>query len=393
MVWRIEWDERFVVGGDDKVRLTPNFRLGEFRAASGEVRVHRELVSALQMLRERFGRSIKIVGTDDVGLGASLGCSDVTELLRAIEVAQAHHLFASVELGQDKVHVSIPDPAALPKIALEQALETAFSITAGFETSGDRFQQVTGNFDGAGISFGPAQWNFKSGTLVPLFREFEKADADALRECFPDDIDFQEWTSVMGRPVDEQIDWADKISTGRGKHDVNQPWKGYLQAVGRVERFRAVMVEQALRKYGGKLLDAIKYLQGIVPGIQIDHLRCICSLYDLVIQQGSLNRARSEIEERIREQSPKDQFELVGLAVEERGRKASPAWRADCVSRRLGILNGVPHMVDGRQRANLNFYMLRDVRIEGARELMSQDVSERLEVVSQAIASGDTLLA
>jgi hypothetical protein len=49
--------------------------------------------------------------------------------------------------------------------------------------------------------------------------------------------------------------------------------------------------------------------------------------------------------------------------------------------------------VDGRQRANLNFYMLRDVRIEGARELMSQGVSERLEVVSQAIASGDTLLA
>lgn len=107
----------------------------------------------------------------------------------------------------------------------------------------------------------------------------------------------------------------------------------------------------------------------------------------------TVNRARSEIEERIREQSPKDQFELVGLAVEERGRKASPAWRADCVSRRLGILNGVPHTVDGRQRANLNFYMLRDVRIEGARELMSQGVSERLEVVSQAIASGDTLLA
>ena len=228
---------------------------------------------------------------------------------------------------------------------------------------------------------------------MPLFREFEKVNGIALRECFSDDIDFQEWADVMGMSATEQIDWADNISTGRGKHDVNQPWKGYFQAVGREEQFRAVMVEQALRKYGAELLTAIKYLQNIAPEIQIDHLRCICSLYDLVIQQGSLNRAKTKIEQRVREEQPQDQFQLVGLAVEERGRRASPQWRADCVSRRLGILNGVPHTVDGRQRANLNFYMLRDVRIDGARELMNQDVSEQLEMVSQAIAAGNTLLA
>jgi hypothetical protein len=37
--------------------------------------------------------------------------------------------------------------------------------------------------------------------------------------------------------------------------------------------------------------------------------------------------------------------------------------------------------------------MLRDVRIDGARELINQDVSEQLEMVSQAIAAGNTLLA
>ncbi len=393
MVWSVEWNKGFIVGGDGNRRLTPNFRLKEFRSRTGKIFVHRELVSALQLLRERFGKSISVRKTDDDGLGAVLAGHSVTELLAAAERVKAHHLFDEVGQQGDEVHVRIPNPKRLPEIELEQALETAFSVTSGFETSGDRFQQVTGNFDGAGISFGPVQWNFKSKTLPPLFGKFKDTDETALRACFTDEIDYEEWLKVLDLPVDQQIDWANNISTGRGGHDVVQPWKGYLQAVGRVEQFRAIMVEQALRKYGRRLLEAVKYLQGLKPGVEIDHLRCLCSLYDLVIQQGSLNRARQAIETRVKQENPQDQFELVGIAVEERGRKANPRWRADCVSRRLGILHGVPETVEGHQRANIYFYMLRDVRIRGAQALMTADVSDQLARVSQAIASGGTLLA
>jgi hypothetical protein len=351
------------------------------------------LVSALQILREHFAKSISVSKTDDDGLGALIAGQSVTELLAAADRVKANHLFDQVGQQGDEVHVRIPNPDQLPEIELEQALETAFSMTSGFETSGDRFQQVTGNFDGAGLSFGPVQWNFKSNTLVPLFRKFQSADETALRACFVDEIDYDEWLKVLDLSVAQQIEWANEISTGRGGHDVVQPWKGYLQAVGRVEKFRAIMVEQALRKYGARLLEAVKYLQSLKPSVQIDHLRCLCSLYDLVIQQGSLNRARQAIEERVKQKNPRDQFQLVGIAVEERGRKANRRWRADCVSRRLGILHGVPETVEGHQRANLYFYMLRDVRIRGAQELMTADVSDQLARVSRALASGDTLLA
>ena len=393
MVWNVTWDKGFIVGGDGNRRLTPNFRLKEFQSESGSVRVHRELVSALQMLRGGLGKSISVRKTDDDGLGAVLAGHSVAELLAAADRVKAHHLFDQVGQQGDEVHVRIPNPDRLPEIELEQALETAFSVTSGFETSGDRFQQVTGNFDEAGISFGPVQWNFKSKTLAPLFRKFQEADESALRACFTDEIDYEEWLKVLDLPVDQQIEWANNISTGRGKHDVVQPWKGYLQAVGLVEQFRAIMVEQALRKYGARLLEAVKYLQGLKPGVEIDHLRCLCSLYDLVIQQGSLNKARQAIETRVKQENPQDQFQLVGIAVEERGRKANQQWQADCVSRRLGILHGVPETVEGRQRANIYFYMLRDVRIRGAQELMTTDVSDQLARVSEALASGDTLLA
>ncbi len=240
MVWSVSWDEGFVVGGDGNRRLTPNFRLREFQSAGGAVRVHRELVSALQIFRGKFARSISVTATDDDGLGAVIASGSIEELMEAAEATRQHQLFETADRIGDQLHVRIPDPDNLPAIGLEQVLETAFSVTSAYETVGDRFQQVTGNFDGAGMSFGPAQWNFKSGTLVPLFRQFEKADEPALMACFSDDVDYDEWQRVLSMTTDEQIAWADDLSTGRGKHGISDPWREYFKAVGRVRKFRAL---------------------------------------------------------------------------------------------------------------------------------------------------------
>ncbi len=237
MVWSVEWDGGFVVGGDVSRRLTPSFRLKEFLKPDGTVRVHRELVAGIQLLRDRFGRPVSVKRTDPDGLGAVVSGQPAAELL---EVAGrvGRQVFASVSDGPDGVRLRLSDPGNLPSIELAQALETAFSVTAAFETAGDKFQQITGNFDGAGLSFGPAQVNFKSGTLVPLFQQFKAADESALRGCFTDRDDYQEWLRVMTLPVASQIEWANDISAGRGGHDVIEPWKGYFRAVGRVPRFR-----------------------------------------------------------------------------------------------------------------------------------------------------------
>jgi hypothetical protein len=141
------------------------------------------------------------------------------------------------------------------------------------------------------------------------------------------------------------------------------------------------------------LLREVKYLQRICPAIQIDHLRCVCALYDLVIQQGSLDRAHAAIERRVHDEKPQDQFALVQIAVEERSRVANPQWQSDCESRRVGILKGVPHAVQGTQRANICFYLLRDVRVRGAADFAKADFTDPLARASHALATGSTLLA
>jgi len=392
-MWSVDWDGGFVVGGDGNRRLTPSFRLKEFRKPDGTVRVHRELVSGLQLLRDRFGRSIAVRRTEPDGLGAVVSGEPMAQLRDTANRFNAQGLFASVGSHSDGVAVRIPPIAQLSSIDLDQALETAFSVTSAFETAGDKFQQVTGNFDGAGMSFGPAQVNFGTGTLVPLFRKFQSADEAALRNCFSDDDDYDDWLRVMALPAASQVAWANSVTTGRGGHDIVEPWKGYFQAVGRVGRFREIMVETILHDYGARTARAINALQRLRPDIKIDHLRCICSLYDLVVQQGSLDKAWSTIEARVTRENPQNQFELTHIAVEERGRRAAQQWQADAISRRLGILKGVPETVDDRQRANINFYMLRDVHVRSTADLLSGDVAVQLARVSQAVAAGSSLLA
>src|SRR5688572_18484577 len=152
-MWTVEWQGNFVVGGDGNRRLTPSFRLKEFQNADGSVRVHRELVSALQLLRDRFGKSLSVKRTEANGLAAVVAGEPAAELLNAAEALGQRHVFESVAQDTGGIRVSIPNPDDLPAIDLEQAFETAFSVTAGFETAGDKFQQITGNFDGAGLSF------------------------------------------------------------------------------------------------------------------------------------------------------------------------------------------------------------------------------------------------
>ncbi|MGC4081987.1 MAG: hypothetical protein QM736_07750 [Vicinamibacterales bacterium] len=134
-------------------------------------------------------------------------------------------------------------------------------------------------------------------------------------------------------------------------------------------------------------------LEKLVPGVKINRLRCVCALYDLVVQQGSLDKAWPAIQARVAREKPTNQEQLVRVAVEERGRCASPAWRADAESRRVGILKGIPYAVDDRQRANIHFYMLRNVGVSGVDRLVSGDMTDDVSRVRQALASGDTLLA
>jgi len=246
-------------------------------------------------------------------------------------------------------------------------LETCLHVTAAFETRADPFKQITGNFDGAGLSFGPVQFNFISGTLPRLVQRFQNRDETLLRDCFDSSKHYDELLSVLELSSEKQIEWADDNSRGNNKKTAAQPWKRIFNCIGAQAAFQDEMIKFTNEVYGGRLNGAVQWLESI-SGYKINHLRCISALFDCCIQQGGLERAQSTIHKRLGQAAPADAFEMVRIAVDERARTAQKRWRADCLSRRLSILHRqtVPVSIDGHhaRRANLNLCLLRDVNVD-----------------------------
>ncbi len=366
----------FIEGGDPNHRLTPNFRLREFIRPDGTIRLHRELVACLQILRDRLDGPIEVDPANPPaalrpvadGFGIMVTADDRERLQRlAAELIDQGYLSRAQPQGK-KLYLEIPQPEQLPPIAPKLAFECGMQVTAAFETSGDPYQQVTGNFDQAGLSFGPIQCNLKSGTLQELFRRLRGEDEPRLKRCFGNDDDYAAFWQVLDGSRAKAVAWADRLSTGSQKRGFSQPWKGYLQAVGREPVFRDAMLRYAYDKYGKLLMSALAFLRGVSP-IAINNLRCLAALYDMGVQQGSLEKAYGAIRRRVAAEHPADQFALTRIAVEERAKKASLKWRADCMSRRLSILERGPVSItlDGQRarRDNPRSYLLRDSQVKG----------------------------
>lgn len=363
----------YLIGGPARARVTPNFQLSEYARADGTVRVHRELLSAVQRVRDELGAGVSIAGVAPLGgLGAGLdgrfvwlNAADPAALADAARRVLRDGWLARVESRGERVYVEMHDPDRLPPLPAERALDLAIAVTAAFETSGDPYLQVTGNFDGAGLSFGPLQVNLGTGTLQELFRRFAARDEATLRACFGGLWD--EWRRMLRLPSRAaQVRWADALSRGPRKAGFDPAWTKALQAVGRQPVFRAEWLRYAYDTYGRKLVVALAWLKGVRP-IPIRNFRCLAALYDLCVQQGSLDKAHAAIRRRIERENPQDEFALTRIAVEERGRTASAQWRADCISRRLCILEREPVKViesgQSAQRDNPQLYLLRNAPV------------------------------
>ena len=377
----IVYDGEYIVGGRPNARVSPNFSLREF-SRQDAVFVARELVAGLQELRDRHAAAVRIVSlAPGGGLGGGLGgrfafvsAADADALAKAATELARQGWFERVQAVGTRLYVECVDPENPPPLAAEDAFDRGMRVTAAYETSGDPYQQVTGNFDGAGLSFGPLQVNFGTGTLPDLFTRFEQADAIALAACFGTPEHYAEWRALLGASRAAQVRWADARSSGPRKAGFAQPWAGYLRAVGRVPAFRHAMRQYAYDRYGRKLIVALSWLKGLWPG-RIDDFRCLAALYDLCVQQGSLDKAHDRIRRRVTREQPADQIALVHIAVEERGNTARRQYRADCISRRLGILYREPRKVViagvSAERDNPRLYLVRGSRVKGAEKYLA----------------------
>ncbi len=368
----------YIVSASPNSKLSTNFTAREYMATDGSLYVHQDLVAGVQLLRDRVGpMSVNSVRPRAIGkgLGVTLKTSDLDKLLASALELKKQGIFAEASpQPSSAVVVGIQSEGRATNLKPVFAFDCGLQVVANYETQGDPYQQVTGNFDGAGLSFGVIQFNFKSETLQKLFGMFRMADERSLQACFGTVERYEEIIRIMAAPTSKSIKWGNEISTGQSRSGVSEPWKSCFRAVGKIEKFRNIQMMFAYDRYGRLLMETLAFLEGMSE-LRIRNHRCLTALFDMCIQQGGYGRAAREIRERVNSENPTDEIMLTHIVVEERAKKASPKYRADCLSRRLGILYRQPHPVTMNgikaRRVNEKLYLIRDVKVNGVEKYLN----------------------
>ncbi|MDG2959674.1 hypothetical protein P7L91_02280, partial [Bisgaard Taxon 10/6] len=244
-------------------------------------------------------------------------------------------------------------------IPLREAKEIALKVSGAYEGKGG-FANLSDNFDGMGMSWGIIQFNFGQNTLGPLLNKMKAKNITAFNECFSNKDDLTNLNKALSGTVQEQINWAINMQSKNNR----SRWINIFNNLANIKEFQDIQIENS-SIYTDTAINIINWMR-VENETLMKHieLRTFVALVDLAVQQGNIKNVKDSIKARCLATPPKTQYEFVKIVVEERGATAKTRWRADCISRRLGILNrevtAYTHSGYNAKRENKNFNLIKD---------------------------------
>ena len=167
-------------------------------------------------------------------------------------------------------------------------------------------------------------------------------NATAFDASFPAGSNLDDLKAALAiagkKGADAASKWArDLDSTPAGR----VAWQTSFENLAKVEAFNKIQFDSAINDYNPTVEKDIKWLRTFAPAlIAKTEFRTYAALFDCAIQQGGLHLAADNIKAKVDSDKPKTQFDLMTIAFTERANVANEKSRADCMSRRLSILNG-----------------------------------------------------
>lgn len=230
-----------------------------------------------------------------------------------------------------------------------------YTITSAFEggTLGKiNFSNLSGNFDGQGLSIGFLQWCVGQGSDVPLHREMLKRYPEQMKAALGSF--YKEFVDNLELPIAKRLAWA--IRSINHNNQIDQNWKKPLLAYCATPGFQEIQ-KQAADKV---LLSAKK----ICTEYGLKSVRGLMLAFDICTQNGSISSSTKKVileakaaKEKVLKRSLKEREFLEIIAIK-RAEASNPKWIADVKSRKLCIVNGTG-IVHG-DKYNLNALGLSD---------------------------------
>jgi len=211
---------------------------------------------------------------------------------------------------------------------MQAAIDKAFAITGAFEGKG--FTQVTGNFDGQGLSFGFLQWCLGQGSLQPLLKKAFNEMPEYVKAALGEKHD--ELKSVIfGSTLEAQVRWADNISLPSNKSRVASDWRIPLERLGEVTR--QIQIDAAQHQINLAYSYCRKY--------HLRSERAFAFMFDICVQNGSIqNNVLESTLIRLNNEAHHTEKSKMLVILQERLSKVKPQWRNDVQDRKECIIHG-----------------------------------------------------
>ena len=274
-----------------------------------------------------------------------------------------------------------------PSLSLSwrEPLALALNITGSFEgVSG--WNNLTGNFDGQGISMGLLQQNLGQGSLQPMWSDmingyngqftsqFTSAQYTSIKNMLKawgasvtvasylklEDYGYNELDDPeqvahdLGVPVEDiqavtvdltaknqaSVDWA-KANVLSGT-SIKSDWKTRLMAVSLTAGYRSLQVARAEAIHD----KAYAYFKDY----GMSQLRSYLVFFDIVVQNGGIpDSVRTSYKSWLASNSSATEYTRMKKLIELRVAKSSTQWQADVRSRKMALLDGTG-LVHGENR-------------------------------------------
>jgi hypothetical protein len=206
--------------------------------------------------------------------------------------------------------------------------ERCLGLTSTFEGHGYTLAQ--GNFDGAGVTWGIIGFTLKGGELSQILKTAYSNDATLVDDCFGSGA--STLMNVCGESWEQQLAWADSVSSGSQKTQLAEPYKSGFAKLGATSLGQQLQQERVDNDYFKPALATAKEY-GLKSEIGI----ALC--FDIHVQDGGIAQSAGA---QVRSQmtagmSEKDVRVLIANAVADH---ANAAWREDVRTRKLTVATG-----------------------------------------------------
>ncbi len=144
--------------------------------------------------------------------------------------------------------------------------------------------QVTGDFDGQGLSVGFLQWNIGSGTLQPLLKEMATENPQEFQEIFGGQMAgtnqklSEVLKDVLKMSKSQQLQWAKSINNSSDK--ITEPWRSAFNELVKNERFIEIENKHS-ESYQAKATQ-------IMGDMGVKTVRSYALAFDIAVQNGSV---------------------------------------------------------------------------------------------------------